>query len=404
MKIKISKPFLPDLYDQHRYLIECGGRGSGKSEFAGRKIYYRCETEGRHRFLIMRKVRKTCKESVIEVMKRILDENEVDYEYNKTDRLIAFLNDAGQPNELLFDGLDDPEKIKSIKGLTGGWVEEVTEFTERDFLQLDLCLREPSPFYKQWILTFNPDEALAPWLKRRFFDEKDPEALVHRSTIADNPIPEMVREYTKQLEKIKDEAYKKIYRWGLWAAPRGRIFDWEVEDLPALKFDDIWYGSDFGFSINPAAVIRIYRKAEFFWLEEAVYETNLTNHGLCVRMGEEKVSKNDPNYFDSAEPKSIQEICDEGFNALPAEKGADSVRSGIDFLKQCKIKIVTGSTHVIEEARKYKWREDKNGNILPIPEKIDDHAMDAIRYGITTHLRGRTPGELGIIEHDVRPD
>jgi phage terminase large subunit len=388
MKIRLSNSFEPLLHDAHRYLVLCGGRGSGKSEFAARKIFYRCMTEGGHRFLILRKVRKTCKESVVRVMRTLFRENNVEFTYNKTDHVMSFAGPDGRINELIFDGLDEPEKIKSIKAISGIWIEEATEFSARDFEEVDLCFREPSAGYKQIILSFNPDEAEAKWLKLRFFDNIDPSARVHLSTVEDNPIQALRDEYRRQLDGIQDETLRAIYRYGVWATPKGRIYNWDVQELPAIKFDEVFYGGDFGYSVNPSVIVRIYRKANEYWLEEVLYQSGLTNQDIgAIVKGNPTINDQDPCYWDSAEQKSIEELYRFGLNAKSAIKGPDSVRAGIDFLKSQKIHIIAGSVNIIREAGHYKWRTDKSGDPLPEPVKFDDHALDAIRYGIYTHAK-----------------
>lgn len=396
MKIRISDSFYPLLNNKSQYLLLCGGAGSGKSEFAGRKIFYRCMKEGNHKILIMRKVRARCRESVIAVMTAILKENEIKYLYNKVDRVITFYNPQGQRNELLFDGLDDPDKIKSIKGLTSYWLEETTEFTLNDFTQLDLRLREPTKYYKQILMTFNPDEAAGPWLKSMFFFDENPRSghgkldgsYIHHSTIEDNPIAEVRREYLKKLERLDDKTYYTIYRLGQWALAKGIIYNWDVVDKPEGEFyDEIIYGLDFGYSVDPAALDRIYRKADEFWLEEVIHETKLTNQQLGLKMKEKGITEYEDIYADSAEPKSIDEIAEMGFNIKPCQKGPDSVKAGIDFLKSKAIHIIKGSTHIESERKKYKYKEDKDGNTLPVPVKLHNHHMDADRYGIYTHCK-----------------
>jgi phage terminase large subunit len=390
MELVISSSFFPLLEETKRYLVLCGGAGSGKTEFAARKLFIRGMREGRHRFLVLRKVRSRVRESVLAVFKTMLDEIGMAYEFNKTDRTIIFRNPAGDLVEILFDGLDDPEKIKSIKGITGIWLEETTEFTKQDFLQLDLRLREPGPGYHQIILTFNPDELQAPWLKEMFFDSIKPDARVHNSTIDDNPIREVRDKYRARLADLKgqDETMYSIYGLGKWAVAKGRIYNWDVVVAPPAHYDEIFYGGDFGYSVNPSACIRIWRLGNNdFWLQEVVYQDELTNPDLGDKMAEGGVAGTDDVYFDSSEPKSIDELCDTGLNIKPAEKGPDSVRAGIIFLKSKRIHIVAGSENIIRESKRYKWRVDKNGNPLPEPVKFDDHAMDAVRYGIYTHMR-----------------
>jgi phage terminase large subunit len=388
MRIILSESFEPCLYDQHRYLVLCGGAGSGKSEFAARKVFYRCATEGRHRFLVMRKIRKTLAESTIEVVRNVLAENNVVHEFNKSEQIITFAGQGGM-NQVLFWGLDDPEKIKSIKGITSIWLEETTEFTKEDFLQIDLRLRDPGPAYHQIMLTFNPLEAEARWLKDMFFGAvPNPDAFVRRSTLADNPVAEVRERYAARLAALQeqDPTMYQVYALGEWAALTGQVYNWDVQPLPKdVGFDEVWYGGDFGYSVDPAAIVRIYRKADEFWLEEVVYRTGLTNQMLAREMRLAGMTGNETVYFDSAEPKSIAELQNEGFVVRPAEKGPDSVRAGIDFIKSRKVHIVPGSVHLAHEVSGYCWRKDKNGDLLPEPVKLNDHLMDAARYGIYSH-------------------
>ena len=394
MRIVAGKSFRPCLEDQHRYLVLCGGAGSGKSEFAARKVFYRCEVEGHHRYLVMRKIRRTLDESTVEVMRRVLAENDIAHEFNKSDLTITFAGPHGM-NEILFMGLDDPEKIKSIKGITGVWLEETTEFTKEDFLQIDLRLRDPGPLYHQIMLTFNPLEAQARWLKDMFFGPTpNPDAFVHRSTVEDNPIAEVRETYRKRLSALRDQdmTMYQVYGLGEWAALAGQIFNWNVEALPSISFDETWYGGDFGYSVDPAAVVKIYRKADEFWIEEILYAKGLTNPMLAEAMKSRGVN-GQMTYFDAAEPKSIEELRRAGINVQPCDKGPDSVRAGIDFLKSKKVHIVEGSANLYREMSAYCWRKDKGGNPLPEPVKFEDHLMDAARYGIFTRC-GRRQGRI----------
>lgn len=416
MRLQIGHRFEELLKIIFRYLILYGGRGSGKSEFAARKILWRCWFEGNHRFLIMRKVRSRLRESVIEVFLDLLAQQAIEFEYNKTIRSITFRSPTGI-NMLLFDGLDDPDKIKGIKGITGVWLEEATEFTARDFAIIDTSLREPIATYHQIMMTFNPDEARAPWIKEMFFTGKKPghtgegskkNSFVHHSTIYDNPIDAVRENYVDQLIGLKDVVLRKIFLEGLWSLPKGIIYpDWDIVHLPSADpnwYDDIFYGGDFGYSVNPAALVRIFQKGDEFWLQLVIYEKNLTNAQLAQKMKDKGLTKTDVSYWDAAEPKSIDELVAEGINAKPSIKGERSVKTGIDFLKSKAIHIVyseeifpdkrTGSDIIDDERKTYKWMEDAMGNLLAKPTGLSYHALDAGRYGIYSHLRGRKRGAL----------
>ena len=63
------------------------------------------------------------------------------------------------------------------------------------------------------------------------------------------------------------------------------------------------------------------------------------------------------------------------------------MKAGIDFLKSKVIHIIKGSNHIESERKKYKYKENKEGDPLPVPVKLYDHHMDADRYGIYTHCK-----------------
>ena len=391
--------FMPLLDIKDRYVVLYGGRGSGKSEFLGRLILFRCMKEGGHNFLVVRKVARDNDDSTVKVIRSVLAENDIPDEYNKTTKELRFDSMNGLPNRIVFDGLDNRERLKSKKGITSVWIEEATALTLSDFTQVDLILRDPTPFPKQIYLSFNPDEAEGPWLKEEFFEDERPytgpgkkeDSYLHHSTVEHNPIKAVRDEYVRQLDRLSDAVLRKIYRDGVWALAKGIIYGWPIGTLPSRDpewYDEVIYGVDFGFSVDPAAVVRIYRKADKYWVEQVVYQTELTNRALGALMRERGVTEDDTMYCDSAEPKSIQDLYEMGFDAREAEKGPDSVRAGIDLLKTLDITIVEGSTNIIEERKKYKWQEDKNERMLNKPVKFDDHAMDAIRYAIYTHSRG----------------
>jgi len=215
--------FLPLLFDEHRHLVLKGGGGSGKSIFAGQKIIERCVSEPGHRFLVVRKVAKSLRQSCF----RQLAEQAREYYPDEVDKIpqgqsgdmyITFKNGS----EILFSGLDDVEKLKSIRRITGVWIEEATEVLENDFDQLDIRLRDKSNYYQQIIVTFNPI-SITHWLKKRFFDRKDEDVRVHESTYLDNPyLPEANR---KVLEKFKDTNpyFYTVYCLGMWGVI-GRTF------------------------------------------------------------------------------------------------------------------------------------------------------------------------------------
>jgi len=402
-KIKIDLSKLPEYTNkvytsyyknQNRYLIFYGGAGSGKSVFVAQKILYRLLTEQQHRFLIVRKVAKTLRHSVFPLFVYFISTWKLQklFKINKTDMTITFLP---QQNELLFFGLDDVEKLKSVFDITGIWIEEASEITQNDFMQLDLRLRGETKSYKQIILSFNPVSAES-WLKEYFFDNKKDNTGILKTTYKDNKYID--EEYKEVLQSLlsKNKTFYKIYALGEWGVLKGLIYtNWEIINEFPKSFDDEFYGGDFGFN-NPSAFVHIRVKDNNIYIRELLYQTGLTNSELINKL---KINynflKNITGYLDSAEPDRIEEFKRYGFRVNPAKK---SVKDGIDEVKSHKLFITKGSINILKEIKAYVWEEDKEGKSLDVPIKLNDHAMDAIRYAIFTRYRGLKKSQTKMIK------
>ena len=227
--------FLPLFADRHRYLVLMGGGGSGKSIFAGRKVLERCVSEPGHRILVCRKVAKTLRESCFQ---QLGSQAQAFYpqqilQINRGDMLIRFQNGS----QILFAGLDDVEKLKSIYSITGIWIEEASELLETDFNQLDIRLRGETPYYKQIILSFNPI-SVNHWLKKRFFDSQQADALTHHSTYQDNRFLDDAAKRVLENYKATDPYYYTVYCLGQWGVTGKTVFDAQklserMQQLPA---------------------------------------------------------------------------------------------------------------------------------------------------------------------------
>ena len=413
IELLFSARFKQLIKNRDRYLVLYGGRGSGKSEFAARKLFLRCMFESNHRFLMMRKVRSRCRESVARVMLTLLDECGIKYNHNETKREISFRGLDGRMNVIVYDGLDDPDKIKSIKGITGVWLEEATEFTQQDFTIIDLCLREEVETYHQVMMTFNPDEARARWIKHRFFagvvdaytGKGDvPSSFLHHSTIEDNPIDAVRNSYRRLLNAIDDPTLMKIFKLGIWSIARGIIYKHpriiSIYDYPK-EYDDEFYGLDFGYN-NPMALIWHGVKDQVIYLRQIIFETHLTTSQLIEKMKDSDVKKKVPIYADPSAPGDIEEVKRAGFNCKAAASHKGSVLSGINFVKSRK--LVTNEEEngdLNDEFKTYKWKEDRNGEPLDEPAKFDDHGMDGCRYGIYSHLKKQEKAKFRLSTQDM---
>lgn len=374
-------------------LIVYGGANAGKSYTIADKFLVQSfwAKNKEIKVLVIRKTFPALRVSVLEILEKRAALFKLPFKLNKSDWIAKCYNMT-----FVFQSLnnkEDYEKLKSQTDIDFIWINEVHQLREPDY---DECLRRMrggQSEFEQMIIDFNPIGKTS-WVFQRFFEKNIGDVKKLRYTILDNHPDYLALEKTqRELQRLKatkyhNENYYKIYFLGEWGELEGLIFpNWNIEDAPPENPDEIFYGGDFGYSVDPAALIRIYRKANEFWVEQVVYETELTNTQLGHKMTAKDVKETDVSYWDCAEPKSIQELYDMGFNVKPCEKGPDSVRAGIDFLKEQKIHIIDGSEDIINEQKSYVWKEDKDGNALNVPIDFHNHAMDAIRYGIYTHCR-----------------
>ena len=227
--------FCPLLLCRSRYLVLKGGGGSGKSWFAADKILWRAVSEPRHRILVLRKVGKDLRDSCFALLLSHLTEHypDVSYKVNRTNMTISFENDS----EILLRGLDNVERLKSIHHITSVWIEEATELCERDLSQLDIRLRDETPYYKQILITFNPVSATH-WIRNRFFEKSDPSVTISESTYLDNRY--LPPESAKVLERFKDtdEYYYQVYCLGQWGVTGRTVFNAKLISERLLTLPD----------------------------------------------------------------------------------------------------------------------------------------------------------------------
>jgi phage terminase large subunit len=156
-----------------KFLVLIGGSASGKSYEVADIIIDRIvqETEGRpHRILCVRSERTQVTKSQFPLLK-----NRALQRYPELEGFKWEINNAeGKEkiilgkNEIVFAGLDDVEKLKSIFDITSAWVEEADQVSLSDIDEIDRRLRVigyPMHIY----VSFNPVSVLCP-LKKRYFD------------------------------------------------------------------------------------------------------------------------------------------------------------------------------------------------------------------------------------------
>ena len=396
-----SPVFVPMFRDESRYSIIWGGAGSGKSHIVARKLLYRLidEKHVKHNFLIIRKVDRTIKRSVFTLMKNLITKWGLykDFSINLTDKTMIYKPTGSQ---FMFSGLDDVEKLKSIEGVTGIWIEEATELLQEDYEQLDLRLRGETGAYKQIILTLNPISA-EHWIKKIFFDSGLPNVFTLKTTYLDNQFIDDEYKAVLDAKKITNPRYYKIYALGEWGTAEGLIFgnvtsrlikESEIRGLECVQ------GLDFGYTNDPTSFSESYIDVanKKLYVYNGFYEKGLSNSQIATKLKDLKVHRHVIT-ADSSAPKSIASIKAKGVPRIRgARKGKDSINAGIDFLLDYEIIVNSHLVEFITEFNNYAWVVDKNNKMLNKPIDDFNHFIDELRYS-TEHLQDRR-GRIGGIK------
>lgn len=393
MRINIHKNifnecYLPYLEDYStRIIVFYGGAGSGKSFFVAQRLVYKALKDVR-KVLVLRKVNRTTKASTFQLLLDTLLQFGIltQCQINRTDYTITLPNGS----QFLCMGLDDPEKIKSITGLTDAWLEEATEFTLDDFSQVNLRIRDPKAKNQQVILSFNP-VSKANWCYLQFFaDNPDLEEFRKTVTIVhtnykDNKF--LPQEYIDSLLLMKatNEVYYKIYALGEFGSLEKLVYNnWQVMDFdPKSIKGDLLLGLDFGYTNDPTAFVCAILSGNRIYVFKEWGGTGYLNDQIAEQIKSMGFAKS-LIMADSAEQKSIEEIKRAGVNRIkPCAKGKGSILQGIQKIQQYELIIHPSCKQIKEELENYSWKKDKNTNEY-INEPIDawNHYLDALRYAM----------------------
>lgn len=375
-----------------RYRVVKGSRASKKSKTAALYYIYNMMKYPKANLLVVRKTYRTLKNSCFEELKWAIGRLGVErYWMIKEAPMEMVYLPTGQ--KIYFRGLDDPLKVTSITVSCGSlcwmWIEEAYEITdENDFNVLDESIRgrTEGDLFKQITLTFNPWNERH-WLKRRFFDEESPDVLAMTTNYKVNEFLDDADRRVFETMRIKNPSRYKVAGLGEWGISEGCVFEnWREESFETDKIrgegKDAVFGLDFGYVNDPTALCCAIadKKEKKLYIFDELYEKGLSNEEIYRRIYNMGYAK-EKIRADSAEPKSIDHLRNLGLRRIrAAKKGADSVRHGIDHVREYEIIVHPKCVNFITEISNYCWEKDISGNLTNRPKDEFNHLMDAMRY------------------------
>lgn len=401
--IKIGKKFESLIWDDSRYTIITGGRGSGKSFSVNVYLLLKIFFEESEKILF---TRKTLTSAHISIIPEFIEKIELlglrnFFKINKTEIICLKTNSS-----IIFRGLqtssgDNTANLKSIPGVTSWVLEEAEELTnELVFDTLDLSVRsilKPNKI----IVILNPTTK-EHFIYKRFFElngvnggfngQKNNVNYIH-TTYLDNleHLNESFIASAERMRLTRPEKYNNIMLGGWLDKAEGVIYsNWRIGDYISNGAD--MYGQDYGFSIDPTTLVRasVFNSIRRIYLQECFYEKNLSTNRI-YELNKRYAGQN-LIVGDSAELRLISELNSLGNNVTEAEKGKGSVNAGIAYLQDFTLVIDPNSVNLTRELNNYAWHDRKNST----PIDAHNHLLDAVRYAVVgkTQLKNITSDDI----------
>ena len=404
-----SKIFAPAFYsvwndfldEKYTEFVLKGGRGSAKSSFAAAAILLGLEMYPEANAICYRKVAATqldsCYSQFEFTLQGSLSPLADHWKCSKSPLKIVNTN-TGQ--QILFRGLDDPSKSKSLRAPKGYfrflWFEETAEFDGMEEIRsvMQSVLRGGQSF--QTFYTYNPPMTSANWCNSEF-SKPQPGRLIHHSDYRSVSPDWLGKNFFVMAENLRlqnERAYRHEYL-GEVTGTGGAIFPnvvpIQLTDEEIATFSNLRWGLDLGFALDPTALVGIeMRKAEReIIIFDEVYKTHLLTHQIA-----DEIKNHHFGYqyvmCDSAAPLTIADLESQGCPVLGAAKGPDSIKHGILYLQSLNhIYIdVLRCPNTYKEFSMYEYEKNKAGQFLSKYPDTNNHAIDATRYGLEEDSAG----------------
>lgn len=399
--ISLKTIIAPAFYDLHRdikqglhthYWLK-GGRGSTKSSFISVEIPTGFLKDSNANAIILRKYGVSLEKSVYNQILWALDKLQLSAywkAYKSPLRLVY--TPTGQ--EIVFLGMDDPQKIKSLKPAHGYykyvWFEEVSEADGIEEIRsiIQSVVRGGEEF--RIFYSFNPPANQSNWVNQEVAIPRD-DKIVHHSTYLDVPPEWLGKQFFIEAEHLKETnelAYRHEYLGeatgtGLTVFPNVKLQ--EITDEQIQSFDNIKQGIDWGYAADPFTYVKSQysQKYKRLYIFDEIYAHGLLNSDAIEQVNEKRISYQDI-IADSEDPKSIAEFWDAGIYIRGAKKGPGSRGFGFRFLQGME-EIIIDPQRCPNAAREFstaEFEKEKDGTVRnEYPDK-DDHTIDAVRYSL----------------------
>lgn len=404
-QVTVNNHFIDFIQDwNYKFYFLVGGYGSSKSYHVATKLLLKLASEKRLA-LVVREVYDTIRDSCFSLFEEVaLRIGIYDHLKFKTSPMqVIFPNGS----KIIFKGLDNPQKLKSINGVSIVWLEECSECKYEAYKELLGRLRHKE-LSNHIICSTNP-VGTDNWTYSHFFKNDENNKIVlddeilylnrivktnntyyHHSTCEDNVF--LPKSYIDELNQMREYDFDlyRVARLGHYGANGEKV----LPQFKVLEHDKVMdfankcpsrhikTGMDFGFVTSYNAVIQmaIDDKNKDLYIFNEYYSKGKTDDEIAKEIEE---FKNFIIIADNAEPKSIAYFNRLGYKMKACKKFAGSRLANTKKIKRFKnIYCSDKCKHTIKELKNLTYKKDRRGNIVEDEFNIDPHTFSAIWYGL----------------------
>lgn len=369
-----------------------GGRASGKSHVMAENLVEAMVMDADLRAVCIREVQKSLKFSAKQLIEDKIETLGVGHLF---DVQTAEIKRRGGNGICIFQGMQDhtADSIKSLEGFRIAWIEEAQALSGKSLRLLRPTMRAPgAEIWASWNPD-QPDDAIDAFLRGPIPPEN---AIVVRANWQDNPwLPDEMRAEIAHDRKGDPETYAHVWLGEYNTRSDAQVFSgrYQVEEFtPGPGWDGPYFGADWGFAVDPTVLVKCWIAPD----GRVAIEKESGKVGLDIDRTGELWAREIPEAqaqvirSDSARPETISYLQRHGWPRVTGvDKWKGSVEDGVDWLRAKGLLIHPQCERAAREARLYRYKTNKGGDVLPVVEDAENHIIDAVRYALSPLIRHR---------------
>ena len=378
VEIPLPEVFEP-LLQPSRYKGVYGGRGGAKSHAFADLLIDDCLRHRGLRAVCIREYQVSLEQSC----KRLIEDKIQAYDLGREFRVMDARVETPGDGLIIFQGMQahTAESIKSLEGYHRAWVEEAQNLSQRSLDLLRPTIREPgSELWFSW----NPRHKTDPVDKLLRGIDVPLDAIVIRSSYQENPFfPDVLRREMEWDRARDPEKYAHVWLGEYERHAECRVFkNWRVEEFESPADATYYYGADWGFSVDPATLVRCHVVGRTLYVDHEAYRVGVEVDHLPALFDTVPGARAWPIVADSARPETISYLQRHGFPKMrAAQKGPNSIKEGVIFLQNYDIVVHPRCIHTIDELTMYSYVVDRlTDMVTPTLADKKNHVIDPLRY------------------------